>query len=44
MQNLAQATRLLEASEEGLSDDLWAPTSTTGLETFPSMKDSAAAV
>jgi hypothetical protein len=44
VQNLAQATRLLEASDEGLSDDLCAPTSTTGLDTFPSMKDRAAAV
>ena len=36
--------RLLLASEEGLSEDLWAPTKTTGLGMSPSMKDTAAAV
>ena len=44
VQNLAHATRLLDASDEGLSEDLCAPTSTTGLGTSPSMNDRAAAV
>ena len=44
VQNLAHATRLLEASDEGRSEDLCAPTSTTGLGTSPSMNESAAAV
>ena len=43
-QNLAAAMRLLLASEEGLSEDLWAPTKITGLGTSPSMKETAAAV
>ena len=36
--------RLLLASDEGRSEDLCAPTRTTGLGTSPSMKESAAAV
>ena len=44
LQNLAQAMRLLLASEDGRSEDLCAPTRTTGLGTSPSMKDSAATV
>ncbi len=43
-QNLALAIRLPVASDDGRSEDLWAPTSTTGLGTSPSMKDRAAAV
>ncbi len=44
VQNLAAAIRFEEASEEGLSEDLWAPTRTTGLGTSGSMNDNAAAV
>ncbi len=44
VQNLAHATRLLEASDDGRSEDLCAPTRTTGLGTSPSMNESAAAV
>lgn len=36
--------RLLEASEDGRSEERWAPTSMTGFGTSPSMNESAAAV
>ncbi len=39
-----QAIRLLDASEEGRSEERWAPTRMTGFGTSPSMKDRAAAV
>ena len=44
VQNLAHAMRLVDASDDGRSEDLWAPTSTTGFGTSGSMKDRAAAV
>ncbi len=44
VQNLAHAMRLLDASEEGRSEERWAPTSTTGFVTPWSMNESAAAV
>ena len=39
-----QAIRLLDASEDGRSEERCAPTRMTGFGTSPSMKDSAAAV
>jgi len=44
VQNLAHAMRLLDASDDGRSEERCAPTSTTGFVTPWSMNESAAAV